>query len=300
MNILYRPALLLLPLIFAACRQSSPKENPLDQYADAVKPRPFAPELALKENTYKGSLTADGSTFYFFRATGQGQEQYRIYQSVYKNKTWSEPVPISFSDTSSDLYPLLSLAEKDRLILASYRRHPADTGKKANATFWHTEKNTSGEWAPPKPFPANSLLYNYNSQPSMTKRGTIYFTSTLPDWSQRFTYKMEYRNGSYHEPVLVDFINSLRQTDTARQYWETCISPDEDYMVLVISEKQESPKLFLSLAQADGWTSPRYIGEITGTDMSGNFPYITPDGKFLVFTKAFSGFYILPTKLFLP
>lgn len=105
----------------------------------------------------------------------------------------------------------------------------------------------------------------------------------------------------YQKPELFDFVQQLRLTDTTKIYWEICVAPDESYLILTISEKgKEETKLYLSKKDRQlTWTPPQYIGELIKEDMSGNFPYITMDGKFLIFTKAFSSFWILPTKTFI-
>jgi hypothetical protein len=58
--------------------------------------------------------------------------------------------------------------------------------------------------------------------------------------------------------------------------------------------------LIMSISCAQ-WIPPKHFGKYVSrlmSDMSGNFPYITKDGKFLVFTKEFSSFNILPTEAF--
>jgi hypothetical protein len=293
----------LLILCFAAtivtlsCNTSSKYEPIFGSYENIKTPTPFAPELALKGNTYKGCFSNDYSTFYFFRHKIPDSEDYRIFQSTFSENKWEEPKEIIFSDTSSDLYPMASTIEADKLFLISYRRTPTDTSKKPNANFWYSSK-VNGDWDKPIPFKQGDLIYNYNSQPCMTKSGNIYFTSDTPDWSKTLTYKMEYKNDTYGKPVFFDYVNSIRTVDTTKTFWEICVSPNEDYMIMTISEKGKEAKLYLSTKNQETWTTPIYIGEIIKEDMSGNFPYITRDGKFLIFTREFSSFYILPTKTF--
>lgn len=47
------------------------------------------------------------------------------------------------------------------------------------------------------------------------------------------------------------------------------------------------------------WSLIEFIGDIIKGDMSGNFPYITKNGEFLIFRRKFSSFYVLPTKTFI-
>lgn len=284
-------------IIALSCNTSSKYESIFGPFENIKIPTPFAQELALKSNTYKGCFSDDYSTFYFFRHNIPDREDYRIFQSTFSENKWDEPKEIIFSDTSSDLYPMASTIEADKLFLVSYRRTPTDTSKKPNANFWYSSR-ANDDWGKPMPFEQSDLIYNYNSQPCITKSGNIYFTSDTPDWSKTLTYKMEYKDGTYGKPVVFDYVNHLRIVDTTKTFWEICVSPNEDYMIMTISEKGKEAKLYLSTKNQETWTTPVYIGEIIKEDMSGNFPYITKDGKFLIFTKEFSSFYILPTKTF--
>jgi hypothetical protein len=283
--------------IFLSCNTASNYDSIFSNFENIKKPALFLPELTLKGNTYKGCFSNDYSTFYFFRHNIPDHEDYRIFQSTFSVNKWSEPKEIIFSDSSSDLYPMTSTIEPDKLFFISYRRTPTDTSKKPNANFWYTTTANS-DWQKPTPFEQTDLIYNYNSQPCITNTGNIYFTSDVPDWSKTLTYKMEYKDGTYEKPTLFDYVNHLRITDTTKTFWEICVSPNEEYIIMTISEKGKEAKLYLSTQNQETWSTPIYIGDIIKEDMSGNFPYITKDGKFLIFTREFRSFYIIPTKTF--
>lgn len=259
---------------------------------------PFAPELTIKGNSYKGCFSDDYSIFYFFRHHVPNREDYRIYRSAFKDGKWNKPELINFSGSGSDLYPMISTIEKDKLFFISYRRTRGDTSAKPNGNFWISSK-TADHWQHPVPFAEADLIYNYNSQPCITAKGNIYFTSHTPDWSQTLTYRLAYKNGRYQNPEPFHFVNQLRQKDTSRAVFEVAVSPDESYMILTIAENRQDARLFLSRKTQQAWTAPIYIGDIVKSDMTGNFPYITADGEFLIFTRHFDGFFILPAKAFL-
>ncbi|HTF31277.1 MAG TPA: hypothetical protein VK625_20615, partial [Flavitalea sp.] len=277
-----------------SCGDASISNSAFDKYRNNEKPMPFATELSITGNTYKGCFSNDYSIFYFFRHHVPNREDYRIYQSAFTDGKWNKPELINFSDSSSDLYPMISPTENGKLFFISYRRTPGDTSDKPNGNFWISSK--AGErWGPPVPFAEANLIYNYNSQPCITDSGNIYFTSHTPDWTQTVTYRLAYKNGSYEHPEPFDFVNQLRQKDTSRTVFEVAVSPDESYMILTIGENRQDPRLFLSRKTKEAWTEPIYIGDLVKNDMTGNFPYITPDGEFLIFTRHFDGFFILPT-----
>ena len=285
-----------LLLILCACGQPSVRNQLFSSYENIRTPAPFAPALAVKGNTYKGCFSPDYLTFYFFRQVTAGQEDFRIYQSRYTKTGWSDPVQIDFSETYSDLYPMISPIDTNRIFLTSYRRIVGDTSKKPNANLWYSLKS-NGIWTKPTPFPNADLINNYNSQPCITTDGTIYYTSNLQDWSRTITYKVDFVDGQYQQVLPFDPVNVFRVRDTTRNIFEICMAPDKSYMILTIAAKQGKAELFISRFIDKTWTDPKPLSGITGSDMTGNFPYVTPDGKFLLFTKEFSAFYILPTKL---
>ena len=288
----------ILTIIAFSCKTASHYSDIFDKYENIKQPVSFVSTLALPGNTYKGCFSNDYSTFYFFRHHTPNTDDYRIFQSTFRAKKWGEPDEINFSDMNSDLYPMISTKQQDKLFFSSYRRTPTDTSQKTNSNFWYTIK-TNNSWGKPVPFEQADLIYNYNSQPCITNSGNIYFTSNTPDWSKTLTYMMKYNENIYEKPVPFDFVNQLRDKDSATTFWEICVAPDETYMIMTISEKGKPAKLHLSVKINEKWQYPVYIGDIIKEDMSGNFPYITKDGKFLLFTRAFSSFYVIPVKTFI-
>ena len=290
--------------IYTSCKNENKKANAyFDAFETLDSVAVFAPELALKGNTYKGSFSKDYQTFYFFRNETPNQEDYRIYVSKLDKGKWSQPEKIGFSDNQSDVYPFF-MPNSDSLFFTSYRRVPADTSKKTNANFWFSDWE-EGKWQKPLPFEAANLIYNYNSQPCVTLDETIYFTSNLPDWSRTYTYFMKKNKDGYDAPQPFEPVNTFRQKDTLTQFFEVCVAPDKTYMILTAALKNSkngannSADLFISFNKNGTWTIPRNLGSLINTDKTECFPYITPDGKFLLFTRDFSNFYIIPTKSFI-
>ena len=66
------------------------------------------------------------------------------------------------------------------------------------------------------------------------------------------------------------------------------MSPDESYMVLS-SSRPPSPgggDLFVSFRRPNGgWSEPAHLGNTINTDQTEFCPMVTPDGKFLFFSR---------------
>ncbi len=178
-------------------------------------------------------------------------------------------------------------------------RIKSDTSQYPNYNFWHTSMDNDN-YSKPMEFEYKSIIYNYNSQPCITKSGTIFFTSDLPDWSETLSYKMSLVNNRYGEPELFDPVNTWRGNKDWTIF-EFCVSPDEDYLIVCIQDKSApnlSADLFISYFDNELWTYPKKLDCKINSSATENFPTITNDGRYLIFTRAFSEFKIVPTKLF--
>lgn len=291
--------LVLITFIFSlwSCKET-PVVNSLSSFQSLDSVSVFAPELSLSGNTFKGSFSDDFNTFYFFRKKAPNQEIYIPYQSTFDGKKWSEPSISSYFDTSNSYTYQLKVPLTNTLIFLSDKRTQIDTTSNPNYNFWYTEI-IKDSFSTPRELGLKSLVYNYNSQPSIVDNGTIFFTSDTADWSKTLSYKSTLLNGKYQTPVLFEPINKLRENKDWNVY-EFAMSPKEDFMIICIEDKsEEKPNvdLYISFKETDQWSIPRKLGPSVNTDATENFPVITRDGSYLIFTRAFSSFHIVPIDL---
>ncbi len=111
---------------------------------------------------------------------------------------------------------------------------------------------------------------------------------------------MDRINGEYQKPELFEPVNKWRENKDWEIY-EFCMAPDKNYMVITIQEKRDDKNLntdlYISYFKNNEWTEPEKLGNSITTESTENFPYITPDGRYLIFTRAFSQFYIMNTNI---
>ncbi len=259
----------------------------------------FMPELWVPDNTYKGSLSDDYQTFYFFRKASPESEKYIPYLSYYKNGAWQQPsIPDYYNESFSYTYQLRVPKTPD-LVFLSNLRMKTDTAQKPNYNFWITTIS-GGRFGEPEELGYNKLIRNYNSQPSISEKGTLYFTSNSPDWSKTYSYKMEARTEGYAEPELFLPVNTWR-TNTDWIVYEYCVSPREDYIIVCIEDQKHensSPDLYISYLEGTDWSLPEKLTDDINTGGVENFPVITWDGKYMIFTRDFSQFKIVPVQHF--
>jgi hypothetical protein len=109
---------------------------------------------------------------------------------------------------------------------------------------------------------------------------------------------MELKNEKYLEPEPFEPVNNWRKTKDLTVY-EFCISPDENYIIASIHDKntdENSVDLYISYLKDGNWSFPKKLSDAINSKETENFPIITNDGKYLIFTRAFSEFKIVSTK----
>ena len=254
----------------------------------------FAPELALEGNTYKGSFSDDLNTFYFFRKDTAGSSIFIPFKSDFKDGKWGPAEVMGYYDKQYSYTYQLNIPGTDQLIFISTMKTANDSSDYPNYNFWSVTKS-GDNWSNPEEFGSKKLTDNYNSQPSITNKGTIYFSSWTRDYRNQFPYKME-KDGNYTEATIFEAVEKWRKSSKWR-VGPFAMDPDEKFMILTIKEDDNSnDDLYISYSKNEKWTAPTKLGASINTAAKEGFPYLTPDGKFLIFSRAKSQFYIVPTK----
>lgn len=273
------------------------RKNSLTGFENETKAALFAPNLAIEGNTYKGCFSDDFNTFYFFRKAAPDVEKYIPYQSVFQNGKWSEPTLAKYYDEKNSYTYQLKIPGSDELVFISNLKTKNDTSAVPNYNFWSITESENA-WENLKELGPQKLIYNYNSQPCITTDGTIYFTSTSPDWRNKISYKMEKRDGKYQEPEIFEPINNWRKKENWRIH-AFSVSPNQKHLIVCVQQKNETvfnTDLYVSHFKNGAWTFPKKFGDSINTMTTESFPHFTQDGKFFLFTRGFSQFYIIPTE----
>ena len=123
--------------------------------------------------------------------------------------------------------------------------------------------------------------------PSITANGTLYFMGYLQGQPGNLgIYRAEITNGMYAKPELLPpSINTLKGI----RNWTPFIAPDESYLIFCSTRglpESDQGDLFVSFRPPDGsWTDPVSLGAPINTKELERFPAISPDGKYLFFTR---------------
>lgn len=123
--------------------------------------------------------------------------------------------------------------------------------------------------------------------PSLTSNGTIYFMGYADGlWNNLGIYRAELINGEYSKPELLP--SSINAPGGMRN-WAPFIAPDESYLIFCSTRglsKYDQGDLFVSFRKTDGsWMDPINMGEPINTSQMERFSSLSPDGKYLFFTR---------------
>ena len=127
-------------------------------------------------------------------------------------------------------------------------------------------------------------------QPAIARNGALYFMAHAAGPLHDFgIYRAELVNGEYAKPQLLP--RSINLPPFLN--WTPFIAPDESY--LLFSSNRHSPDtdagdLYIGRHLVDGnWTDPVSLGEPVNSERQERFPMISPDGKYLFFTRPTPG-----------
>jgi len=265
------------------------------------EPRLFAEGIiSTQDDEAGGTFNPDGNEFYFVKFT-----QYTTFPrmglicvSRFRNGALSQPEVVPFSGRDLDFPPKISPDGKT-MYFSSFRPAPG----KADRAFriWAVDRAGDG-WGEPRLLPDTvNLEKSANFAPSVTRDGTLYFTSTR-EGGKPHIYRSRFVNGSYVEPEkLGPEINS--EFNESDPY----ISPDERVLIFASSGNNlgepDRPEtlhgggvlysradLYISTNIDGKWSHARHLGSNVNSAADEGSPSLTPDGKYLFFSSERSPF----------
>ena len=262
--------------------ESAPKPTGpyLGQQPPGMNPEIFAPGIVSTADFEHSKLefTADGSTCYW-AAQPAGNESGSLTQKIWfvtkHDNAWARPqqLPVDqVGSRSATVYPLtediIYIGSDDKLATEAHSlKYDVYRIDKAHKTV---EKITDK-------FPMLKTCWSF----SFAKNGNLYY-----DKSEGETFNIycsEYDNGVYAEPQKLN--SSINDGNTSVHPF---VSPDESCLIFCSFRPggQGIADLYISFRQKDGtWSDALNMGDTINTEMLERFPSVSPDGKYLFFTR---------------
>lgn len=264
---------------YSSQRFTTPKSNYLGQTPPGDVPIIFAPGIISVDSTVEHgypSFSPDGNTVFWQSNLRQKEKETEIFLKVMRRVEgqWTEPessphggMP-AFSPDGNKLYFIADDTETEK-------------------GLYFIEKQGEN-WTEPKSlniiarFPELKYMY----APSLTNNATLYFFGHAEGLGSRNDfgiYRSELINGIYAKPELLP--SSINASDGVIN-WMPFIARDESYLLFSSNRNTGSQSLYISFRLSDGsWTEAHGLGEAINSQKGERFPYVSPDGKYLFFTR---------------
>ncbi|OGU56845.1 MAG: hypothetical protein A2V66_10685 [Ignavibacteria bacterium RBG_13_36_8] len=267
----------------------------LGQKPPGMKPEIFAPGIISSEHQEHSSLSfsPDRKEMWWSRwHLPRDFDKYpqEIMFIKYEKEMWSKPMAAPFSGIYRDGGPAFS-PDGNRIYFYSRRPVHRDSVGMNDNDIWYVERIKNG-WSQPVNLcqPVNTPFVE--ATPCLAANGNLYFTSDRNQYvdptGNNDLFVSKFIDGKYTEPESVsDSIN----TSSARESFPY-IAPDESYIIFSRDNRkfdsegnviEGDRKLMISFRWRDGaWRSPVEMGP---DYYKVRFPSVSPDGKYLFFTK---------------
>jgi hypothetical protein len=252
------------------------------QPTPGTTPERFAPGVVSTDAIeLNGVFTPEGREFFFTRLV-EGIDT--MFHSVVEGGRWTDPRPLRVFPGQARAVAVDMSVSPDGRSLYFLGQHPHEFApEKPGYDLW-VSRRVNGAWGtaqvvpPPVSTPADELY------PVVVGDGSLYFTSNRSSPARFDTYRAQRRaDGSFAEPVVVGPpINS--DTGTG----DTFVSPDERYAVFSsrMPGGAGNGDLYVTFRQDDGrWGPASSLGAGINTEQHEFCPMVTPDGKYLFFSR---------------
>ena len=202
---------------------------------------------------------------------------------------WSTPRPLLlFPGESRGVADDMSVSTDGReLYFLGIHPHAHDGGVRST-DIWRSRR-INGKWSTAEVLPPPISTNASEVYPVIVRDGSLYFTSNRPGGLGRSSlYRAQRRaDGTFAEPTLVP-----QPVNSEFGVGDTFVSPDESYMVFGSGRPPSAGggDLFVSYRRADGgWGEPAHLGNTINTEHTEFCPMVTPDGKYLFFSRLHGG-----------
>jgi len=217
-------------------------------------------------------FSSDGREFFFTRSDHKNNAV--LMHSKHTTYGWLLPDSLSIMKQNPRSKFCLSPDGNKLLFVPIKNKH--DT-----LQVYSSERKPSG-WSQP------ILLTNTDLGSSiisicLSNSGNLYFTGDYDESGKKDIYFSECINGKYLPPRnMGESVNSIYSENNV------FIAPDESYLIFDSQRNNTDGEsdLYISFRKPDGnWTKAENLGETINSEFSEWLPYVTPDGKYLFFSR---------------
>jgi hypothetical protein len=290
-KLLWLPSLVFMMASVSAAPQSS-SEFPkltglyLGQMPPGATPEVFAPGIVCTGMTERDmAVSPDGGEIYFGLACGR---VVTVLWTRLQNGRWSEPEVAPFAADADYFHFEPALSADGRRIFFLTNRHGRDKPSRpgwAYQNIWAADRRPDGSWGEPyDPFPE----LNGDGQrffPSLTRDGTLYFTSVDSKTRKPVICRSRPANGGYAKADRLP-----GQVNGNGTPYNAFIAPDESYLIACVDGRPydgnpgRANYFIFFRGRDDRWSEGAPFGpEVNMKGSTAMSPFVSPDGKYFFF-----------------
>lgn len=272
------------PAAGTAARQSAPPRPPyFGQPVPGLTPEKFAPGVVSTEAIeLNGVFTPDGREFFFTRLVDAIDT---MFHSRYADGVWSAPRPLMVYAGQAKAVAVDMAVSPDGTALYFLGQHAHEYGQDpSNWDLW-VSRLVNGAWTEARVLPPPITTAARESYPVVVADGSLYFASDRPGGQGRGDV---YRAQRLADGRFADPVNLGPPINTAAGEGDTYVAPDESYLLVASSRPDGFGQgdLYVSFRAPDGrWQPLVNLGDTINTDQTEFCPMVTPDGKYLFFSR---------------
>ena len=263
-----------------ACQKSNKLSGKyIGQKKPGLVPEKFMPNIVSTDKIELcNAFSPNGKEFYF---TVWKNGQNTLMQMKQNGEYWIGPTVASFSGKFNDVDPFVS-SDGKRLYFSSNR--PLNISNSLNdSDLWYVEKTEDGNWGEPIHLKSISADGKDDYYTSISNNRTLYFSIFESHGGGGNLYFSKFGNNEYSEPVLLEY-----PINTEYSEHDPYIAADESYLIFTSNRPGGFGKedLYISFKNDLGeWNVPINMGNEINSEGYDFCPMLTPDGKFLFFTR---------------
>jgi Tol biopolymer transport system component len=220
----------------------------------------------------------------FFTVADSGSSKMQLMTSKLTSIGWSIPNVANFSNSGDDIHPTFS-PNGNRLYYSSIR--PLEPGgiNTEDLNIWYVERKGDG-WSDPINAGPGINSEMHETSPAFSQDGTMFFDVNVNNNKENYDwdiYKSKYKNGSFQKREKVLILASSEYTE-----FGPYIAPDDSYILFYSNGPDSYGEADLYVCfrgQNNELQTPVNLGEKVNSKFYDWSPFISPDGKFLIFSS---------------